>query len=109
MDLSITPVTASYLQPTQSEFSGASNVTGASSTDSSSPAPAVVPAHKPIKDTVTLSTTSQVQSLKQSGASVSQIAANLGLTAAEVDQDLGITASSSSSESSVLAALSAKK
>ncbi len=109
MDFSITPVTANYLKPTQVELGVASDVGEVSQTSMPSPALAAVPAYKPIQDTVKLSTTSQVQSLKQSGASVSQIAANLGLTAAEVDQDLGITASSSSSESSVLTALSAKK
>lgn len=59
----------------------------------------------PPADTVHLSTNAQIRSLKQSGASVQQIATSLGLSAAEVDQELGISSSSNSVKANEVAVL----
>ena len=70
----------------------------------SAPAPEIQ-SSTPEGDTVKLSTTSQVLSMKQGGASVSQIAANLGMTTTEVDQELGVSTSANSAKSNEVAVL----
>jgi len=61
-----------------------------------------------IQDTVKLSTSAQILAMKQTGATVTQIAAKLNLSVTEVDTELDIT-STASSQASTLAALSAKQ
>ncbi len=61
-----------------------------------------------VQDTVRLSTSAQILAMKQTGATVTQIAAKLNLSVTEVDAELDITFATLS-QASNLAAFSAKQ
>ena len=67
---------------------------------------AAVQVTQPTHDTVKLSVTSQIEALKQKGASLVEIATKLGLSITDVDQALYITTLAAATQTSVSAVLS---